>query len=299
MSDDTIYRLLKLMIFLLGRLPVGLADFIAHSLGLIWFKLDKRHRNVCLDNLAHAYGEEWTRERQYRTAKQVFKNLVRILFEVAWSCRFDKETFLSHFTIKGIENVRAAHAKGRGVLVVTCHMGNFEMLIPAIDETGYKGYAIYRKLDFDPLERLIRKIRQRFGVTMVPMRGASKKIDRYLSEGGVIGTLFDQNVDWYKGVFVDYFGRPACTNNGLAKLAMKTKAPVIPMYTVRHNRKFLIEFLSEVPLQDTGDTIKDIENNTQAYTAAVEAMVRRHPDQYFWVHNRWKTKPWCAWPRQA
>jgi KDO2-lipid IV(A) lauroyltransferase len=193
--------------------------------------------------------------------------------------------------------VKAAHAKGKGVLVITCHMGNFEMLIPAIEGTGLKGYAIYRKLDFEPLEHLIRRLRQRFGVTMVPMRGAARKIDAILRAGGVVGTLLDQNVDWYQGVFVDFFGRPACTNSGLAALAIKTKAPVLPMYTMRKNREFLIEFLPEIPLEDTGDRIKDLENNTQNYTAAIEAMVRRYPDQYFWVHNRWKTKSYCMLPQ--
>jgi KDO2-lipid IV(A) lauroyltransferase len=193
--------------------------------------------------------------------------------------------------------VTAAHAKGKGVLVITCHMGNFEMLIPAIEGTGLKGYAIYRKLDFEPLERLIRRLRQRFGVTMIPIRGASRKIDAVLRAGGVVGTLLDQNVDWYQGVFVDFFGRPACTNSGLAALAIRTKAPVLPMYTMRENREFLIEFLPEIPLEDTGDRIKDLENNTQNYTAAIEAMVRRYPDQYFWVHNRWKTKSYCMLPQ--
>lgn len=298
MNDDTIFRLLKLLISGLGRLPVPVADFCSDSLGLLWYRIDKRHRTVTLDNLERAFGTDWSPGQRERVAKQVFKNIAAILFEVAWSCRFNKADFLSHFTIKGLDHVRAAHGKGRGVIVVTCHMGNFEMLIPAIDETGYKGYAVYRPLDFQPLERLIRLIRQRFGVTMMPMRGASKKIEALLSEGGVMGTLFDQNVDWYKGVFVDFFGRPACTNNGLAKLALKTRSPVLPMYTVRKNRRFLIEFLPEIPLSVTGDPIKDIETNTQNFTAAVETMVRKYPDQYFWVHNRWKTKPYCPYPRR-
>lgn len=298
MSDDRIYRLLKLLVWTLGRLPVPVADFFASLLGLIWFRVDSRHRNVTLENLRFAFGREMSREHIEILAKQIFKNIASIPFEVAWSCKFDREGFLSHFTIKGIEHVESAHAKGRGVIVVTCHMGNFEMLIPAIEETGFKGYAIYRKMDFDPLERLIRNIRQRFSVTMIPMRGASKKIDEILSQGGVVGTLLDQNVDWYKGVFVDFFGRPACTNNGLASLAMRSKAPVVPMYTVRRNRKYVIEFLPEIPLEDTGDKIRDIEANTQNYTSAVESVVRKYPDQYFWVHNRWKTKNACPWPKK-
>ncbi len=297
MSDEKIYKLLNLLMYLVGRLPVWLADFCAHGLGLLWYGLDKRHRTITLDNLQQAFEGQMSPAQVRQVGQQVFKNIARILFEVAWSCRFDKQTLLSHFTIKGIEHVKKAHEKGRGVIVVTCHMGNFELLITAIEETGFPGYAIYRKLDFKPLERLILNIRQRFGVTMVPMRGASRKIDAILRAGGVVGTLLDQNVDWYQGVFVDFFGRPACTNKALADLAIRTQAPVLPMYTMRKNREYLIEFLPEIPLEDTGDRIKDLENNTQNYTAAIEAMVRRYPDQYFWVHNRWKTKPYCLLPQ--
>jgi KDO2-lipid IV(A) lauroyltransferase len=297
MKDEQIYRLLKRMIFFMGIIPIPLADFFARVLGRLWFRIDKRHRNITIDNLTWAFGREWSEEKIEQTARQVFVNIASMLFEVAWSARLSKSRFLSHFTVKGLRHVKAAHAKGKGVLVITCHMGNFEMLIPAIEGTGLKGYAIYRKLDFEPLEHLIRRLRQRFGVTMVPMRGAARKIDAILRAGGVVGTLLDQNVDWYQGVFVDFFGRPACTNSGLAALAIKTKAPVLPMYTMRKNREFLIEFLPEIPLEDTGDRIKDLENNTQNYTAAIEAMVRRYPDQYFWVHNRWKTKSYCMLPQ--
>jgi KDO2-lipid IV(A) lauroyltransferase len=297
MKDEQIYRLLKRMIFFMGIIPIPVADFFARVLGRLWFRIDKRHRNITIDNLTWAFGREWSEEKIEQTARQVFVNIASMLFEVAWSARLSKSRFLSHFTVKGLRHVKAAHAKGKGVLVITCHMGNFEMLIPAIEGTGLKGYAIYRKLDFEPLERLIRRLRQRFGVTMIPIRGASRKIDAVLRAGGVVGTLLDQNVDWYQGVFVDFFGRPACTNSGLAALAIRTKAPVLPMYTMRKNREFLIEFLPEIPLEDTGDRIKDLENNTQNYTAAIEAMVRRYPDQYFWVHNRWKTKSYCMLPQ--
>ncbi len=296
MKEDQIYRLLKRAVFLLGCLPVSVADFIAKVLGRLWFRLDRRHRDITLQNLTHAYGREWSRERIEKTARQVFVNITAMLFEVAWSTRLSKRNLLSRFTIKGMEHVAAAHAKGRGVVVITCHMGNFEMLIPVIDGTGLDGYAIYRTLDFAPLERLMRDLRQRFGVTMIPMRGASRKLEMILSSGGVVGTLIDQNVDWYKGVFVRFFGRSACTNSGLAKLVMKTRSPVVPMYTIRDKRRFVIRFLPEVPISVTGDPILDVETNTQRFTTAVETMVRQCPDQYFWVHNRWKTRPWCRWP---
>ena len=198
-----------------------------------------------------------------------------------------------------MEYVHEAHAKGRGVIGLLWHMGNFEMLIGGIEQTGFGGHAVYRKLDFAPLERIILEGRQRFNVTMVPTLRASDKLVAILRQGGVIGSLLDQNVDWYNGVFVDFFGRPACTHKGLAKLALRTKAPVMCMYTIRDRktRQYQIRFLPEIPRQETGCPIKDLENNTQAYNDVIESIVRKHPDQYFWVHNRWKTKNFCPWPR--
>ncbi|WDP89419.1 MAG: lysophospholipid acyltransferase family protein [Desulfobacter sp.] len=298
MNDDQIYRLLMLLVMMLGRIPVWAADFCADLIGLLWFRIDRRHRKITLDNLTRCFGDEMNQAQIEAMGKRVFKNIASILFEVAWAQKFSKEAFLSHFTIKGLEHVKQAHAKGRGVIVVTCHMGNFEMLIPAIDETGFRGYAVYRALDFSPLDRLIRSMRQRFGVTMIPIIGASDTINDVLKSGGVVGTLLDQNVDWYKGAFVEFFGRPACTNKGLAMLALRTKAPVIPMYTVRKSREYLIEFLPEIQLVETNDNIKDLEINTQNYNDAIESMVKKYPDQYFWVHNRWKTKNYSPWPKK-
>ena len=298
MSDEKIYKLLKLLVYIMGHLPIPLANFCSDFLGLLWFKFDKRHRSVTLENIEKALGDTMTSSQVEQLGKQVFKNIASILFEVTWSYGLDRETFLSHFTVTGIEHVKNAQAKGRGVMVLAGHLGNFELNIHAIEQTKLKSYGIYRKMDFAPLERLMLDIRQRFGFIMVPMRGASKKLDTILGEGGVVGTLLDQSVDWYKGAFVDFFGRPACTNNGLAVLIMRTKAAVVPMCCMRKDRQFVIEFLPEVPLEETGDRIKDIENNTQNYTTAIESMVRRFPDQYFWVHNRWKIKHYSPYPRQ-
>ena len=108
----------------------------------------------------------------------------------------------------------------------------------------------------------------------------------------------DQNFDWYEGVFVDFFGRKACTNKGMALLALKTESPVIPMFLVRERSRFKVIFEPEVPLIRTGDKTKDIEANTQQYNEVIEKIVRRYPEQWFWVHQRWKTKPFQPWPQQ-
>ncbi|WP_321495557.1 lysophospholipid acyltransferase family protein [uncultured Desulfobacter sp.] len=297
MNDDRIYLLLRLLVMALGRLPIGVADFCARYLGLLWFKIDARHRKITLENITRAFGDEMTPDQIEILGKRVFKNIISILFELAWSLKFDRDTFLSHFTIKGVEHMKQAHAKGKGVIGLLCHLGNFEMLIAGIEPVGVKGYAIYRKLDFQPLDRLIREGRKRFSLEVIPRGKSFKTAQTILERGEIVGSLLDQSVDWYLGPFVDFFGVPACTHKGFAKLVLETKAPVVPAYTVRKNRHFTVEFLPEIPLVETGDPIKDIEINTQNYTSAIESMIRKYPDQYFWVHNRWKTKNYCPWPK--
>jgi KDO2-lipid IV(A) lauroyltransferase len=125
-----------------------------------------------------------------------------------------------------------------------------------------------------------------------------RKVLGILKQGEVIVMLMDQNVDWYEGVFVDFFGRRACTNKGLALLARKTEAPVVPVFLIRKESGFIVEIGQEVPLIKTGDKTKDIEANTQQYNKIIEDIIRRYPDQWFWVHQRWKTRPYQPWPKK-
>lgn len=292
MDDHKIYKLIKLFIYLLGKLPKFILMFFSDSFALIWFLVDKRHRDIVIYNIQKAYPGRFSDKAARQFAKKNFKHTASILFTVIWSYAKPREELFKHFIVKGLDHVDAALKQGRGLVVVSCHMGIFEMVLPAVASVDIRLHILYRKLDFEPLERLILETRQRFGVTMVPLRKASGKIQDILKNNGIVATLLDQNVDWYKGAFVDFFGRPACTNNGLAKLVLKANPVVLPAFIVTKNNKFVLEILPEIPLQKTGDPIKDIENNTQAYVSAIESMVRQCPEQYFWVHNRWKTKPY-------
>ncbi|MCF8044288.1 MAG: lysophospholipid acyltransferase family protein [Desulfarculaceae bacterium] len=292
MTEDRIYRLIRLAFMLIGKLPASAAEYAAGAIGRLWFRLDKRHRRVVLENLSFSFPQMGETER-ILLAKRVFKNIAAMIFEIGWLYRLPRKLFEKFFDIKGIENLEQALEKNKGAIVLTCHMGNWELLVTVAAMTGYRTNAVYRKLDFAPADRFILEARQRFGTRMIPLRGASRKLDSILENGELVGTLLDQNVDWYKGVFVDFFGRPACTNNGLAALALRTRSPVVPLYIVKENGKYKIEFLPEIPLTVTGDRIKDIENNTRHFTKAIESIIRQYPDQWFWVHNRWKTKNYC------
>jgi KDO2-lipid IV(A) lauroyltransferase len=115
----------------------------------------------------------------------------------------------------------------------------------------------------------------------------------------MVALLMDQNVDWYEGVFVDFMGHRACTNKGLALLALKTGAPVVPCFMIREKKGFRAEFGPEISTLKTGDRQKDIEVNTREYNKIIENVIHRYPDQWFWIHQRWKTKPYQPWPRKT
>ena len=292
MKDEILYQILRVIFLLIGLIPKKVSRFMADVLGLLWYDLDARHRTIALNNLEKALGNEMNKRELKMLSKRIFKNITLIVFELGWAMHLKRKDLPRHFSLKGVANLHKAHAKGRGVLVLLCHIGNWELLVGGIALTGYRSSALYRKLDFFPLERLIRELREKHGTRMIPLRGASRKLDALLASGEVVGTLLDQNVDWYKGVFVDFFGRPACTNRGVAELVMRTRTSVVPTFIIRKGDKHLMEFQPEIPLVDTGDRICDIEANTQNYVSVIEAMVRRYPEQWFWVHNRWKTKPY-------
>lgn len=319
MKNEIIYRILTVLMSLLGLLPRSTGKLFGDILGLIWFRIDKRHRQITLENIRLSLGRSSHRNdltdrshqrnalpdrsgnflsevEQLKLAKRIFKNIAGMVFELGWAYRLKWEDLPDHFTVIGVENIKRAHDKGRGVLIILCHMGNWELLVASIALTGYRSSALYRKLDFEPLERLIREMRQRYGTVMIPLRGASQQVDQRLAAGELVGTLMDQNVDWYKGVFVEFMGRPACTNSGVAALVLKTGAAVVPAYIVRKGFKHVMYFEPEIPLVRTGDSIKDIEINTQNYTSAIESMIRSYPDQWFWVHNRWKIKNYSPLP---
>jgi KDO2-lipid IV(A) lauroyltransferase len=297
--QNIVYGLISIFFKLVGQIPQQWVYRLSHFMGLLLFHVDKKHQKITLSNLTNAFKNEKDSDEIRHIAQQVFKNLALILFEIGWSLTLTKKEASKYFAVKGLPHLKAAHKKGRGVLVFTAHAGNWELLPVASSRVGYEISILFRPLDFPPLNRFFLEIRSRFGAKMIPTARSMRKILQDLKQGGLIGILMDQNVDWYEGVFVDFFGRRACTNKGLALLALKTKAPVIPIFLIREKTGFTVEIGEEIPLVKTGDKIKDIETNTQQYNNAIEAFVRRYPDQWFWVHQRWKTRPYWPWPRRG
>jgi len=297
--EGMLYNATEMLFRLIGLVPRKPAIKISDFLGRILFLIDKRHRRIALDNLRYAFGPQKSPSEIRFIAKQVFANLVQIVFEIGWSLQLDKRNFAGYVNIEGYHHIKKAYEKGRGVLVLTAHFGNWELLTVIAAMIQFPLSIVVRPLDFKPLDHFFFNLRTRFGGKIIPKKRSFRKILKSLNRGEMVAFLMDQNVDWYEGVFADFMGRLACTTHGLALLALKTGAPVIPVFMVREKTGLKGKFGPEIPFIQTGDRRKDIEVNTRQYNRVIEDMIYQYPDQWFWIHQRWKTKPYYPWPRKS
>jgi KDO2-lipid IV(A) lauroyltransferase len=284
------YALIVLFTRMVGMIPSRLGLWVGAGLGHLSYRLLPRRRAVTLENLRIAYPEK-SEAQLDAIGLSVYRNMGKLLFEICWfTCMGDRE-LMGRVRLSGTENLKAAYEKGKGVLVLTAHFGNWELMPVLGALVKYPCSYVYRPLDSPALEKFLGRTRTRYGGAKIPKRRSFRRILKFLDRKGLVFLLMDQNVRRNEGVFVPFFNQLACTNKGLALLALKTGAPVVPIFLLREENGFKGLILPEVPRVDTGDKEKDIEANTQAYNRVIESVVREYPKQWFWVHRRWKTQP--------
>ena len=179
-------------------------------------------------------------------ARKVFENTVKMIFEYAWLYSSGFKHDSDHFCVKGIEHLKAAHAKKKGVLILSAHLGNWELGAAFALLTGFPITVVYRKIKSEPVDMLVQKNRESFGLKLYPLHNAFDGVRQALEQGELIGLLMDQNTGHNRGVFINFFGRKACANPGLAKLALKTGAPVIPIFNYQYYILELIYLYKEI-----------------------------------------------------
>jgi Kdo2-lipid IVA lauroyltransferase/acyltransferase len=298
LRDQLLYKAVGAAFLFLGNLPEWLRRGCAVQLGHLLFALDRKHRRVAIQNLELAFGHEKSPAQRHAIARRVFENLFHIIFEIGWSLTLPPAKLSRYFRVSGLEDYQRASAKGKGVLFLVAHFGNWELWAIGQHLAKIPARVVYRPLDAPFLNRFFQETRTRFGTQTIPThRGTMRRIYMELRKGHAVAMLMDQSVDWYEGVFVDFFNHRACTSTGMALLALKSEAPVVPAFMIRTTKGFHAVFGPELPLIRTGDRTKDVELNTQQYNRVIESYVRRFPDQWFWVHRRWKTRPYQPWPR--
>jgi KDO2-lipid IV(A) lauroyltransferase len=293
-----VYRILYTIIYLLSLFPRPLGIRLGEFLGAAGFWILKRRRTVALENLKLALGETVGEKGRRSIAKKSFQSIGRHFFEVCYLIRYKKEKLSSYIYFKGTRNLEQAREQGQGVFLLTGHFGCWELMAVSVGYFHTPVWVVTKPLDFMAAEKLVQTLRGVSGNRCVSKEKSMRQLLRLLREQSTIGILLDQNIDWYDGVFVPFFGKRACTNKGLALLVHKTRAPVVPIFIVYQGKgRYEIEFQPALPWLSYGDRTKEIEENTAQYNLVIETMARRYPDHYFWVHQRWKTRPYLPWPR--
>ncbi len=289
------YIIVLCLVKLVSVLTYKLASDIGGFLGRIAYLVDRRHRRIALQNLNKAFPD-MDEEKIALIAKRSFENVGRSATEVIYIAGRRPRTLYQAIhdwvTVEGQGNLDEAVKKGKGILFLSAHFGNWELLGIAMSASGSPLNVIARPLDNPKIDRLLTSFRSMTGSRVIPKKGALRGILRRLKNGERIGILIDQNTSRDEGVFVDFFGCPAATNRGPALIAMKSGASVTPFFITREGKyRHKIIYCPEITLHKSGDTEKDVHLNTERFTKVMESYIREYPEQWFWMHQRWKTRP--------
>lgn len=279
----------------LAYLPWRWGLWVGRRLGDLGYWVLPGRRAVARANLERAFGGGRSRSELGRLCRESFRHLGMTVVECCALCFGSRSTLLSRVDVEGVDHLKAAAAHGRGILLLTAHLGNWELLAAAHVHTGYPLSVVVRPLDSAVLDRLVTRFRERGGVEVIPKRRALRGVREALRRGWMVGILLDQNASRREGVFVPFFGEPASTSKSLALLALWSGAPVVPVFIQREKEgRHRVTIEPAVPPPATGDREQDVLAFTTAFSQIVESRIRHSPEQWFWMHRRWRTRPAVA-----
>lgn len=273
-------------------LPRGLARGVGAAIGALAFRALSRLRKVGLRNLELAFPQMTERDRE-AILRSEYRNLGFLLAEFCKMPDYTPETASRFIRYEGLENYLKARERGKGVLVLTGHLGAWELSSFYHSLMGMPMGMVIRRLDNPLVDAFVNRIRCLRGNRVIHKDDFARGLIASMRAGETVGILMDTNMTPPQGVFVPFFGVMACTASGMARIAAKTGAAVLPGFLLweENERQYVLHFGEELPVVHTGDAEQDALSNTAAFTAAIEEYVRRYPSQWLWMHRRWKTRP--------
>jgi KDO2-lipid IV(A) lauroyltransferase len=292
-ADYAVYVAVRFFVCVLQMLSLPAACRVADALAWLLYRIDRRHRQVAQDNLCHAFPDQFSAVQRTELVRQVYAHFCRLLIEIIhMPRRLHTHNWKRYVNLAEVKILVDRLLSNRPLMFVTGHFGNWEMGGYVLGLLGMKTHAVARPLDNPYLDDFLRQFRERTGQKLLAKKGDFDQMQAILAKGGVIGTLGDQDAG-QRGLFVDFFNRPASTHKAIALLALEFNVPLL----VVHNRRTGGPLEYEVRLEDVvlpeeyaaaPDAVRAI---TQRFTLALERGIRLAPEQYFWLHRRWKHQP--------
>ena len=286
------YAFVWVFIHMLRVLPRGMARVLGAGIAATAFMLHSRLRRVGRRNLELAFPNLSTVEREEILRKE-YRHLGWLLAEFCQMSSYTREYTSRMIRYEGLEHYLAARERGKGVLVLTGHLGAWELSSFYHSLAGYPMGMVIRRLDNPLVDSLVNKVRCQHGNRVLHKDDFARGLIAAMRAGETVGILMDTNMTPPQGVFVRFFGIEACTASGLARVALKTGAAVLPGFMLWEESagQYVLRFGEELVLESTGDTEADAVSNTAQFTRVIEETIRRYPDQWLWMHRRWKTRP--------
>jgi Kdo2-lipid IVA lauroyltransferase/acyltransferase len=292
LQDKLEYVAVRALVEVLGALPRSWARAAGAGAGGLAFLLLGRLRRVGMRNLELAYPVMPVAERT-KLLRQLYRNLGWQLAEFAQMRRYTSSNTAGFTRYEGLQNYLAARDAGKGVLIVTGHLGVWELSSFYHSLQGHPMSMVIRRLDNPLVDAFVNQLRCLHGNRVLHKDDFARGLLHAMHEGETVGILMDTNMTPPQGVFVPFFGIEACTASGLARVALKTGAAVLPGFMLWEpaEKKYVLRFGQQIELARSGDDEADMVANTARFTQAIEDTVRRYPDQWLWLHRRWKTRP--------
>ncbi len=276
----------------LGWMPRPLARATGVGLVRVAFWLRPPLRRAAIFNLRLAFPD-WTDDQRRRTIRGLVRHIGWMAGEFSQFPEYTRENIERIVVLDGFENFAAAQQRGKGVLFLTGHMSAWELAPFAHALYGFPLHFLVRPIDNRRVDALVNRYRCLSGNQPIDKNQSARAILTVLRGGGTVGILADANTSLEDGVFIDFFGIPACSTTGIARIALRTDAAVVPgfLHWDANLRKYRLRFEPAVELVRTGDEETDVRESTALFLRVIEDYARAHPDQWLWVHKRWKTRP--------
>jgi len=284
------FAAVRLIAGFVALLPMRIVRRCGAVLGRIAFAVDRQHRRIALENLAAAFPSRPPAERR-ALARAMFAHFGSLLLELMKFASYTPDQMRASIDVEGEERVQQAYQQERGVLFFTGHFGYWEIQAIVEPLQNHPISVLARPLDNARLNEMLERIRTKTGNSVIYRQGAVRKILRELAANHAVALLIDQHLHTPDAVYVDFFRRPAATTSALAALALRTGAPVIPVFALPlpgGRYRLVYEHPVDPPLEDTHDAVREF---TQRCTDVLEMYVRRHPELWLWMHRRWREDP--------